>query len=76
MAERERIKIMETLKVLRPEILKNAQKMRDRGSTFDQIARQISEDSGLSVSREVVRRYFAPDKVVDPELDGTGYVHD
>jgi hypothetical protein len=70
------LNIMGTLSILKPEIVKEAEKMRKKGNSFEVIARMVSQESGLYVSGEVVRRYFAPDKPAEAPLDGTGYVHD
>ena len=60
---------METLKILRPEVLTKAQKLRNKGASFDAISRMVSDESGVSVSREMVRKYFAPDKEAkEPEI--------
>lgn len=58
--------VMEMLRVLKPGVVEKAEKLRAKGASFDDIARVVSTDSGLSVSREVIRRYFAPDKTEEP----------
>ena len=61
-----RVNLMDTLAVLKPEIVRKAEKLREKGASFDAIARVVSDESGIAVSREIIRKYFAPDKTEEP----------
>lgn len=57
--------VLRIIETLRPELTEKAQKMRNKGASFDAIARMLCNETGMEVGRETVRRYFAPDKVSD-----------
>ena len=51
--------VMNIVEQLRPDLIKLVEQWRKDGATHEQIARQLSDVSGVPIGREIIRRWFA-----------------
>ena len=51
--------VMNIVEKLRPDLIKLVEKWRKEAMTHEQIARQLSDVSGVPIGREIIRRWFA-----------------
>ena len=54
--------VMNIVEKLRPDLIKMVEKWRKSSMTHEQIARQLSDVSGVPIGREIIRRWFARTK--------------
>jgi len=52
------ISVMKVLEKTKPSLVKRALDMRAQGKTFDEIATELSQKSGMKIGREGVRTWF------------------